>query len=234
MLIAFLVIGIGLSGCSGDKIEKFTDSTGVEWRVLTTDKDGNKLIITEHIHGTKHIEDLGLQGVQYNNKNTYTRLNDSDGLKPALKQWFAKNLSLELKERALPVENMDNDVRKELNTVEDSSEEHMAIYDENEQEGWTTAGSGIATPENSIFVLSISEVNQYESLGTLNIQNVQYKVENPNPYILAYWWLRSPGSGTDTVAIMSEADTTREAIFTSVSATAKIGFRPALWISPSK
>lgn len=99
LLIAFLVIGIGLSGCSGDKIEKFTDSTGVEWRVLTTDKDGNKLIITEHIHGTKHIEDLGLQGVQYNNKNTYTRLNDSDGLKPALKQWFAKNLSLELKEK---------------------------------------------------------------------------------------------------------------------------------------
>ncbi|MBS3900722.1 MAG: hypothetical protein KGZ54_01685, partial [Dethiobacter sp.] len=52
-LMIIVVVTLGLSGCFGykEEITLFTDSTGVQWRVLAEDGKGNRLIITEHVHG---------------------------------------------------------------------------------------------------------------------------------------------------------------------------------------
>jgi hypothetical protein len=209
------IIGLGLSGCSN--VEIFTDSTGVEWRVLTVDDYGNRLIITErNAYGLDPAD--GFLRVPYNTEDIYTRLNDSDGLRPALNDWFSTVLAPELRKLALPAENVNNDVREAGEWFGDF-EAFSSMRNENEPAGWTFAGSGEATPENSLFVLSISEVNKYRNLGTLNLND-------------AFFWLRSPGfSDKHRVAVMVVSDTERLPIVSSTRAFHKFGFRPALWVS---
>ncbi|HSV86682.1 MAG TPA: DUF6273 domain-containing protein [Levilinea sp.] len=220
--VLFAIVFV-LSWCP-ESAERFTDSTGVEWRVLTEDADGNKLIITEHAHGV-----TGRDGetVAYNSTNNYTRLGESDMLRPALNIWFTNILAPELKEIALPAENVDNDVRFEPGGTEWQSE--------NSLEGLTRAGDGIALPENALFVLSISEVNQYFTNST---NNITLKITNrvlrrPNRElrgtdVARSWWLRSPsGNPAYPIAYVS-VDT--EAFIFNLSADEPIWFRPALWI----
>jgi hypothetical protein len=214
----------------------FTDSTGVQWRVLAEDSAGNKLIITEHVHGlVRRITDVSdnLQGVaQYNSTNSYTRLSESKELRPALNKWFADTLAPELKEVALPVESVDNDVRLEPGGFVDIHEAYRLMAGENEPAGLTSAGVGDATPGNSLFVLSISEVNEYVRLGTLNIQGMAlvYWSDLDDHYVRASWWLRSPGYSTAyPVAIVGAGDTSG-ARLSIASATEIHGFRPALWV----
>lgn len=212
-IIAFVVMVMGLSGCSKDKAEKFTDSTGVEWRVLTQDENGNKLIITEHMQGLE-------EGIIYNSTDVYTRLGDSDGLRPALNAWFEDMLAPELKSNALPAKNINNDVRSEPSGG-------LIAFSENEPAGLTSAGSGFATPENSLFVLSISEVHQYNKKGDfLGFEK------------RGLGWLRSPGAGwtqdyPDNNTVTCVGGDTVSGIC-QTSAIEKNGFHPALWISPSK
>lgn len=219
-LMIIVVVTLGLSGCIGyeEEITVFTDSTGVQWRVLAEDGKGNQLIITEYVHGL----------VQYNSSNVYTFLGQSDGLRIALNAWFVDTLAPELRENALLAGNVDNDVRLTIGDDVDLSFFEVTVH-ENEAAGWTVAATGAASPENSLFVLSISEVNKYSNLGTLNIQGKQV-----SPYgnlVPAAWWLRSPGSCSEgPVALMSAGDT-KGAVITVVPATEKYGFRPALWIS---
>jgi hypothetical protein len=203
---------------------RFTDSTGIEWRVLTEDADGNKLIITEHAHG---VDGRYGETVVYNSTNDYTRLGESDVLRPALNRWFTNTLAPELKNNALPAENVDNDVRFEPSGIEWQSE--------NSLEGLTRAGDGIAMPENALFVLSISEVNQYftnfPSNITLKITNRVLRRPSRDlrgTDVARSWWLRSPsGNPAYPIAYVS-VDT--EAFVHHLSADKPIWFRPALWI----
>jgi len=223
-LMIVVAVTLGLSGCFGyeEEITVFTDSTGVQWRVLAEDEKGNQLIITEHVHGL----------VQYNSSNVYTFLGQSDGLRIALNAWFVDTLAPELRENALPAENVDNDVRL---TIGASANENVAevfygvTAHENEAAGWTVAATGTASPENSLFVLSISEANKYSNLGTLNVQGKRFADEGH--LVQAAWWLRSPGGSSDSpVALMWACDSVG-AYVSIASATSKYGFRPALWIS---
>jgi len=193
----------------------FTDSKGVEWRILTEDQNGNQLIITEQAQGGKTV---------YNNTNVYSRLNDSNGLRPALNAWYTDQLAPEIREVALPVENVDSDVR--AGSFDASEKDILA---ENKPAGITWAGNGLATPENAAFVLSVSEVNQYNDRGNFL---------DSDEIVRGIGWLRSPGIG------FLEGDQTFYAVafvtaneydgskISSASATSSGHFHPALWIAP--
>jgi len=221
-LVIVFVVTLGLSGCFRHEKEitgsVFTDSTGVQWRILAQNEKGNQLVITEYVHGI----------VQYNSSNVYTFLGQSDGLRIALNTWFVDTLAPELRENALPAENVDNDVRLTIGDDADRLIYHEVTVHENEPAGWTAAGTGTASPENSLFVLSVSEVNKYSKLGTLNMQGKKF---SPSGNLVpASWWLRSPGSSSlSPVAVMSAGGTFPHV--SAVPATEKYGFRPALWIS---
>lgn len=220
LMAVVTVVAMGFSGCFSHEAEirVFTDSTGVQWRILSENEDGNQLIIAEHVHGL----------TQYNSINVYTFLGQSDRLRPALDAWFANTLAPELKEVALDAENVNNDVR--LTAEGDVENFFEEVIHENGTAGWSIAASGTTSPENSLFILSISEVNKYVTLGTLNMQGMTYLIEH-DLYAPAAWWLRSPGSSAeDSVAIMSAGDTNGAKI-TAAPATEKYGFRPALWIT---
>jgi len=245
IIIPFALLMLGANGClNGDKnnsnvdIEKFVDSTGVEWRVLTQDDKGNKLIITEYVYGvTEVIEDElthNIIGVSYNSTDVYTFLGQSDVLKLALDDWFIVKLAPELKEIALPVENINNDVRTEPGANEVNS--HDTFFDvavfENESAGWTSAGTGIATADNTLFVLSISEVNKYKNYGTLNIEGVTtIWNERANDFFISAWWLRSPSYSTLAPMVCIRTDNSDKSWFISIrNANRPSGFRPALWV----
>ncbi|MBS3902010.1 MAG: hypothetical protein KGZ54_08345 [Dethiobacter sp.] len=230
ILIAVVTfVAMGLSGCFSNEAEirVFTDSTGVQWRILFEDEDGYQLIITEYVHGL----------TQYNSINVYTFLGKSDRLGPALNAWFANTLAPELREVALVAENVNNDVRLTaegygLTAEDDVLKFHAEVVHENGTAGWSVAG-GTASQESRLFILSISEVNKYVTLGTLNMQGMEYLIEH-GLYVPAGWWLRSPGSNVKSpVAIMSAGDTDGARIV-AAPATEKSGFRPALWITRSR
>jgi len=203
-------------------VEIFTDSTGIVWRVLTTDENGNRLIITEHVHGM----------TQYNTTNTYTFLTQSNGLQPALSEWFTENLAPELRAVALPAENVDNDVRTEPMPIDgrERAQANMDFRTENAAAGFTRAGYGMATPENSLYILSVSEVNEFRRRGSLNKEGYIY-IHYRNTNLPTSWWLRSPGvCELSTVAIVWWHASDRIWFFEAVSANERFGFRPALWI----
>jgi len=204
-----------------NSVEIFVDSAGITWRVLTEDANGNRLIITEYVQG----------GTQYNTTDIFTPLSQSDGMRPALDAWFADMLAPELKELALPTENVDSDVRIEAKPIDGFAfyEASGALRNEREPAGLTTAGAGEATPENSLFILSISEVNEYLRRGTLNMQSYFYGGVMPTS-----WWLRSPGTRAGTVSMVWWRESERRWHFDNISATVEVGFRPALWIQPSQ
>jgi len=201
--------------------EVFIDSTGMEWRVLTRDESGNKLIITERTQfleyryfttltledGTSRIVTRPV-GVQFNSENVFTNLSESDVLRPTLDAWFADILAPELRERALPAENIDNivsDMEHELQRIDHSLLTHV--------------GTGSVTPQNAMFVLSITEVRKYTESGTFNI--------------LYGGWLRSPGVSEGRIARSSAGDPDhgrRRLTFLDAEATRESGFRPAMWI----
>ncbi|MCL1881877.1 MAG: hypothetical protein FWF76_06840 [Oscillospiraceae bacterium] len=213
-ILAFFVMLV-FSGCS-DVGTTFTDNTGIEWRILTIDKNGNKLIITESAFGP----------VQYNSTNVYTRLGDSDVLRPALNEWFVYELASELKERALPAMNLDNDVRLSPSSNVDER------LRENSSEGLTYAGEGEATAENSLFVLSLSEVNQYNRAGEFLGGMMGFFGRNER---LGVGWLRSPGvsyKSPNLQTLVGEHHDTDGPLITPATADYYGYFRPALWVSP--
>jgi len=224
--VASIIIFItSLVGDSNKNLETFIDSRGISWVVLTVDENGNKLVITEHVHGM----------TKYNTENIYTFLGDSDDLRLALNEWFVNQLAPELEAVALPVENVNNDVRRsprggDINHPQISLDIHNAFVrdsTENTSDGLSMAGSGIATADNAIFILSISEVNKYRR--TLNVTANAFNREND---FSVSWWLRSPGMHTNSpVAIMNYRDSDNDSIISSVPADETYGFRPALWIS---
>ena len=192
----------------------FTDSNGNVWRVLAVDGSGNKLIITEHVHGLGTMYHMGAVTA-----NSYVRLQDTNRLRPALNTWYDTNLGSELRTRALPANNLDNDVRSGPSMPWD--------WDlENAPAGWTSAGTGTAAANTALFVLSISEVNRYSAAGTLN-----QIARDPNGNA-RLWWLRSPGTGTTGPASnVRENGQIAHVNSTAASMLTVQGFRPAMWIT---
>jgi len=223
VLVGFIVLAIAgfIYSRQNTSIESFMDSTGITWRVLAEDNDGNRLIITEHVHGLS----------QYNTTNIYSLLGNSDGLRAALNRW---PLAPELRAMALPVHNVNNDARIEPVPLIgwEMWQTPEALANEIEPQGMTSAGVGMATPENSLFVLSVSEVNEYLRRGTLNKQGYEYR--GHGRFIPVSWWLRSPGVCDERpIAYVKWFESNRDWMFETVWATESIGFRPALWIKPS-
>ena len=188
----------------------FTDSNGNVWRVLAVDANGNRLIITEHVLGV---------GTAYHTSNDYVRLSNSNRLRPALNNWYNNNLGSELRARALPANNIDNDVRSGPSMPWDWDLENAAA-------GWTSVGTGTATAVNSMFVLSISEFNRYNAAGTLN------RLARDPGGSARMWWLRSPGTGTTGPGSnVRETGAINHANTTAAGFISAVGYRPAMWIT---
>jgi len=219
--VTVVIIALVLRG-QGKPVETFTDSTGVKWRVLAEDNDGNRLIITEYVQGM----------AQYNTVNRYTILCQSDGLRYVLNTWFAYTLAPELRDVAQPVKNVDSDVRTEPTLINNWSrwQTPEAFATENDLSGMTAAGTGEAMSTNALFVLSVSEVNEYVRRGTLNKGGYMYLMTHSR-YMPVSWWLRSPGvDNASTIAFVRWFESNRRWHFEAVDATEVLGFRPALWI----
>lgn len=191
--------------------ETFTDSRGMEWRILAHDANGNSLIITEHVYGV---------GTQWHSVNRAdTRLHNSNVMRPTLNDWFDGILAPELRAFALPAANLHNDVRSTWGPA------GATTTNENAPAGWTSAGSGAATGANSLFLLSISEFNRYSSV--LN------RVATTPAGVTAFWWLRSPGVQPNwaCAAVVNTGGTVASDDSVQGQATStQNGFRPALWV----
>jgi hypothetical protein len=191
--------------------ETFIDH-GVEWRVLHTDDQGNQFIITKHVH---------LRGTSYHSENEYVPLTKSDSLKLALDDWWSKNLSDDLKGRTLNACGVGRDVRH--NPTDGWDKFWNKDRYENGSDGKTYPGDSRSADD--IFILSISEVNEYfadsadrcaTAPGDMNAQN-------------AFWLLRSPGVNSGApVACVTSGGVVGRANATGTG----LGVRPALWIAP--
>jgi hypothetical protein len=195
----------------------FTDhvdeNTSVVWRVLYEDEALYRLIITEYVHGYE---------TAYHSANTFVPLHRSNVLRPALNAWFYDNLSPELRMRAVTAANVDGDVRSEPGGRDGWQRENAA-------EGWTIPDSGsFVTASNTIFILSVSEVNRY--FGDNLADRVAIRVDD---ILTAPWWLRSPGAGATLVTnnTMSFVDSTGIIHPSRANRYSNIGFRPAMWIN---
>lgn len=183
----------------------FTDENGMAWRVLA--EEGNyTLIITEHVFG---------HGTPYHNTNVYARLSNSHYLRPALNQ-FWRGISEEIRSRAVPANGIDNDVRSAPGGWELT--ENLAV-------GRTTPNGNEVevTAENTLYILSLSEVNEY-------FANHDDRIATDVEGTSRNWWLRTPGGNLrNPVAFVNSSG-----VIASTEATdgteAKTGFRPALWI----
>jgi len=182
---------------------------GIDWLVLATDGDA-RLIITEHVFGV---------GTLYNPTNTYTRLSQST-LRQSLNFWAEATLGT-LRQRALIPIGVDNDVRSVPGNWNPALENAAA--------GFTSPGAR-TNSDSAVFVLSMSELNQYFGPSGVNgntPENQEALIARDTNGSARDWWTRSPGLDSHPVTIVFSAGSqvVREATDTNV------GFRPALWIS---
>jgi len=198
--------------------EVFTDSTGLEWRVLAV-TDGSALIITEHVH---------LTNTRYHYEDDFRPFQTAE-ISTTLNTWFGNDafVSPGLRARALPYAFQLDDGTPGGNGVE-----HQAttwVYtpsDTNQQQARTIPGA--PGSGDKAFLLSVSEVNEYfsriEERVALRISE-EGVVGRP-----AYWWLRSPSrNATYQVWVVGM----NGFIFFDPAnyATSHLGVRPALWVT---
>jgi hypothetical protein len=185
---------------------KVTDSKGVIWRVLHDDGNGHKLIMTEYVYGN---------GTRYLTSGSWIPLDSGTTLKAALLTFYQDTMGSEVKDVAVAYETPLLDVRSSYGSF---------VATENAAAGRSKAGTATANPtgSNVVFVLSVSEANEYFSDNTAR---TGYNVIATGSTLS--WWLRSPGASAATSASyvytngipygnVTPADTTR-------------GYRPALW-----
>jgi len=198
--------------------ETFTDSTGIEWRVLTI-VDGSALIITEHVH---------LLNTRYHYEDDFLLFQTAE-ISTTLNTWFDNNafVSTGLRARALPYAFQLDDGTPGGNGVEYQATTWVYTPSAaNQRQARTipgTPGSG-----DKAFVLSVSEVNEYfnriDERIALRISE-EGVVGRP-----AYWWLRSPSrNSTYQVWVVGM----NGFIFFDPAnyATSHLGIRPALWVT---
>jgi len=172
----------------------FADSTGLIWRVLHEDGNGNRLIITEEIQIALWYATLpDVRWVPFAQSNLRAALNGA-GLAP------------EIAANALMPLGIGTDVRSTLGNFN---------AEENEPAGLTSAGPRATVSQQGLFILSISEANEYFADD-----------EARQAYGGASWWLRSPGNTgalTATTVLGSGAITLSQSFMNH-------GLRPALWV----
>ena len=184
----------------------FIDSSGMPWRVLHKDAAGNRLIITEFVHVFS----------QYNTNRFWVPLALSP-IRNILNNW---PLAPEIAENARTPIGVGHDVRSTTGNFNPN---------ENQAAGRTSPGALIpaANASTGLFLLSVSEVNQYfANDGSRMAFNANY-VPNLVP---AYWWLRSPGgTGAQSEGVLVQYRPV--AISTQIPSTTHGGVRPALWVN---
>lgn len=196
--------------------ERFMDSTGIVWRTIA-EQGNHRLIITEHVHG---------YGTAYHSTYTYTRLNNAAILRPALNAFWENNISPELRAKIVPANGMNNDIRHQPGgdwhhgTPNDADRENEAV-------ARTSPSSGTATPDNSIFILSISEVNEYFGQPPAGYWTYYTRIAYDTAGTPQFWWLRSPGGFVaGPVAIVGSGGE----IACIYANHTTIGYRPAIWV----
>jgi hypothetical protein len=202
----------------------FTDATsGIDWRVLTKDVNGNLLLITENVisYGTQYHS-----GASFYNYSSY----GTGGITAAttMNTWYnaahagdLANHDLTWVAANLPVER----------TTTSTWPSPLTLYSSSWLESLSTAGTAPATAFTSVvFPLSISEVNKYGDKavgGTGTLNQVAMDIADGNT--VRSWWLRSPGPSTSLYSSGIAGDGTITGYQTTDTTH---GFRPALWIKP--
>lgn len=181
----------------------FTDDKGIEWQVLTTDEDGNKLVMTTNRYHW---------GTQYNNTSAWTAYGSSNLMIHAtsgLAYFYTNEMGSDIKAVALPVTITDK--RTGANTPDLFSEtENGTTYPSD----ISKARSATASATNTPFVLSIAEYNTYKGSIRSSGSNL--------------WWLRTPGDSAlvGTASLVSAAGGAKANVANSIN----VGYRTALWI----
>ena len=189
---------------------EFTDNKGVVWAVLA-EENGHKLITTKYVYGN---------GTTFSEPGIWNPLDEGPNhIKPALRDFYSNTAGTDVKNVAVPYVSPLPDVRSALGG---SYEETI---NENAPAGYSHPnGTGTAETDggNAIFILSISEVNQYLDTSESRIAQDVSSTDNSRS-----WWLRSPGSD-------SMAPTTSVSLYGYIeihsSHVTYCGFRPCLWI----
>jgi len=181
----------------------------VTWRVLHR-QEGAVLLITEHVFG---------HGTRYNTpENIYTRLSYSH-LRGALDTWAQNNLGTLRRQALMPI-GVDGDVRSAPGDWDST---------ENAAAGFTSLGARTDS-DAAVFVLSISEANQYFGPAGVNgnaPENNEARVARDTNGSERTWWLRSPGTTAHPAANVLPSGS----ISVGGATGGSTGFRPALWIS---
>jgi hypothetical protein len=191
--------------------EEFTDNNGVVWRVLAQEGD-KKLIMTKYVYGVD---------TKYNTTAVWNHLDTSgNNLKSALQTWYTDTAGTDIKAAAVPYVTPLADYRTAYNTPAafNAAENQAAGYSHPQASGAVTANGS-----NAIFVLSISEANQY--LGSAQAGKIAYDASSTGT--AKHWWLRSPGTQGSCV---SNVNTSGGIIGNTAAYFTVRGFRPALWV----
>jgi hypothetical protein len=208
----------------------FTDCTGVEWRVISEDGSGNKLIITEYVYynNTLDTPPNGQGSYIQIDGQTFQKYENSTGTtRPRMNEWYSAQTSSTLKSKAR-IPNL---------SYEYATNTEAWSADANNSAAYSSAGAAANGVTNGIvFPLSVSEVNAFlkpygKDVVRGRAKGVVYAEEGRN------YWLRSPGNiTTPQVAVMSvyNRDKTYSYLITPVTVTTPfvIFFRPAMWIHP--
>ena len=211
---------------------------GVTWRVLDNDNlhPGYALIITEHVHhvgtifhsNTSTVANNMSQYFPWANMMAQTNAAHISPIRGAMDTFWTHNVAgTTLADAAVQAVGLNRDVRTTHGNWNAG---------ENSANGWTSPGVGTSvTSRNSLFILSVSEVNRYFSATTgANGRQAQTPAQfaaNPNSPATADntpWWLRSPGS---SAAHPCSDVSTSGNVGNATASLASRGLRPALWIA---
>lgn len=189
--------------------EVFRDNNGVDWVVLHIDNDGNRLITTY-----REI----IAGVQYHSAPEFVTLSNSDGARPALNAWWP-TIDPALRAAARPAQGIDVDVHSAPNGRD--------LMVENGAAGMTSVdpANPAVTPQNTLFVLSVSEYNRARAAGTMR-ENI------PMHGTQLHIWLRSPGLDSSMSRVVRILGTPSPNFIVAVHNTSvqTANLRPAMWI----
>lgn len=190
----------------------FTDSTGVAWRVLTTDGNGNKLIVTENVYSVGTSKAWTAYTTTYHTSNVFVKYESSSGsLRTNMNTWYSNFTSAELKAAAL-MPTLGYEATNTTASWSSTWDIEAAI---------SKAGDAPTGKDGIVFPLSASEVNRY--LGKTNDSHAATDTLGT----ARHWYLRSPGTAAGPLSCV----VMNGGISYGLS-TVEHGFRPAMWIKP--
>ena len=206
--------------------ETFTDSADVVWRVLdNTRHPGFTLIMTEYVHGGFQ-QHTNAAMTPYNTTNVYTRF-PSSALRGHITRWANGTIPhspFYLSSEIADIARMPMGLTQDVRDAADGTVTQAQIRVENGALGRSAPGAAATNGADALFILSVSEVNQYLPTDAGRLAACANGTATSRA-----WWTRSPGWASHApVALMS-------AFVSGVSATdadsIAFGFRPAVWVS---